>query len=70
MSLARRITENPLPPKTFVYETTEVVKTGRTARKKSQMTGKDQVMFEITPVDPESIQWKKWVPEDQLYIID
>lgn len=70
MSLERRITQNPPAPQTFVYETTEVKKTGRTARKKSQMTGKDQVMFEITPVDPESIQWKKWVPEDQLYIID
>ena len=70
MSLERRITATPPAPQTYVYETTEVKKTGRTARKKSQMTGKDQVMFEITPVDPESIQWKKWVPEDQLYIID
>lgn len=58
------------PQITFVFETTEVKKTGRTARRKSGMTGKDLIMFEITPIDPEGIQWKKWVPEDQLFTID
>lgn len=61
---------SPQAPQTFVFETTEVKKTGRTARKRSGMTGKDLIMYEITPVDPEAIQWKKWVPEDQLFTID
>lgn len=60
---------NP-PTVSYVFETTECVKTGRTARKKSNMTGLDLIMYEIAPKDPESIQWKKWVPEDQLYVID
>jgi hypothetical protein len=67
---ARRITTTPPAKQTYVFETVEVQKTGRTARKKSAMTGKDQILFEVEPVDKESIQWKKWVPEDQLYIID
>lgn len=57
-------------PQTYVFETTEVKKTGRTARKKSAMTGKDLIMFEIVPADPEGIQFKKWVSEDQLFTID
>ena len=68
---ARRITSKEASPeKTFVFETVEVRKTGRTARKKSAMTGKDQILYEVEPIDKESIQWKKWVPEDQLYVID
>lgn len=62
--------KSPAEPQTFVFETTEVKKTGRTARKKSAMTGKDLIMFEIIPADPEGIQFKKWVSEDQLFTID
>ena len=68
MSTSR--TPAPPAPQTYVFETTEVKKTGRTARKKSTMTGKDLIMFEIVPADPEGIQFKKWVSEDQLFTID
>lgn len=62
---------SPPNPQHFVFETTEVKKTGRTARKRSTMNKTvEMVMFEITPADPESIAWKKWVQESELYIID
>lgn len=55
--------------KTFVYDGTEVRKTGRTAvRKISQAPGKqprELLIVEITPVS--EFDWKKWVSPDQLY---
>ena len=51
---------------TFVYDGTEVKKTGRQAVKKLQIKSKEFVLFEITPVD-ETFDWKKWVRPDDLY---
>ena len=53
---------------TFVYDGTEVKKTGRTAVKVIPLPGNKQremVLYEITPV--EDFDWKKWVPQEQLY---
>lgn len=51
---------------TFVYDGTEVKKTGRQAVKKLQIKSKEFVLVEITPVD-ETFDWKKWVREADLY---
>lgn len=51
---------------TFVYDGTEVKKTGRQAVKKLQIKSKEFVLVEITPVD-ETFDWKKWVRPDDLY---
>jgi hypothetical protein len=58
----------------YVFEGTEVTKTGRRAEKKIPIPGKSQVrvfeMIEITPTDPD-LDWKKWVrPEDLYEIMD
>jgi len=55
--------------KTYVFEGTEVRKTGRTAiRKINQPAGKpprELTLVEITPVS--EFDWKKWVSPEQLY---
>ena len=53
---------------TFVYEGTEVRKTGRHAVKSvpTLRRAKEITLFEITPVGDED-GWKKWVTEDSLY---
>lgn len=54
--------------KTFVYDGVEVKKTGRTAAKViklPQNRTKEIILFEITPCS--DFDWKKWVPDDQLY---
>lgn len=63
---------------TYVYEGTEVRKTGRiavrerTAPSKSAMPPRPSslggVLVEIEPVDPD-MSWKKWVSETQLYTV-
>lgn len=59
--------------KTFVYETDEVKKTGRTATRKSPVPGKNsiEILVEITPANTDAgdFAWKKWVPEKMLYEI-
>ena len=54
---------------TFVYEGTEVRKTGRTAIRKLPgrpgSTAKELLIVEITPVS--EFDWKKWVSPEQLY---
>lgn len=57
----------------FVFEDTEVRKTGRTAVRtiKNSVSGRERRMtlVEITPVN--EFDWKKWVDPDQLYrVID
>lgn len=52
---------------TYVYEGTEVKKTGRVAIRKLR-TGKELTQVEITPVDP-SFDWKKWIDESLLYVV-
>ncbi len=51
---------------TFVYDGTEVKKTGRRAVKTLQIKGREFILVEITPVD-ETFDWKKWVRPDDLY---
>jgi len=51
---------------TFVYDGTEVKKTGRTATRKVRQ--RDMILVEIAPVDP-SFDWKKWVDPSQLYVV-
>lgn len=51
---------------TFVYDGTEVKKTGRQAVKKLQIKSKEFVLVEITPVD-DTFDWKKWCREEDLY---
>jgi len=51
---------------TFVFEGTEVKKTGRTASKKLTIKNKELILVEITPVDT-TFDWKKWVRPEDLY---
>jgi len=59
---------------TFVFEGTEVVKTGRTATREIKSVGgkpsRILVLVEITPADSDAVEWKKWVDPAHLYIID
>ena len=55
---------------TYVFEGTEVKKTGRDAHRVVKtlpgQAGRIMVLVEITPVDTDA-DWKKWVSPDQLY---
>jgi hypothetical protein len=51
---------------TFVFEGTEVVKTGRTAVRKIGPASKEFVLYEVKPVDT-TFDWKKWVRPEDLY---
>lgn len=53
---------------TFVFENTEVVKTGRTAGR-TLTSGNVITLVEITPADPTLMQWKKWVREADLFVV-
>lgn len=56
--------------KTYVFDGVEVEMTGRTATKPSTLNPKTTItMYEVEPLDKESISWKKWVKLDQLFII-
>ena len=54
---------------TYVFEGTEVRKTGREAVKELKaLPGRSprvMTLYEITPVA--DFDWKKWVPQEQLY---
>ena len=51
---------------TYVYDNTEVKKTGRVASKQLKSGSVDQLV-EITPSDPIIGAWKKWVREAELF---
>lgn len=55
---------------TFVYEGTEVKKTGRAAVKTltAGTRTKELSLVEITPVD-KTFDWKKWVRPEDLYTV-
>lgn len=56
---------------TYVYDGTEVKKTGREAKRTINLTSgqvKHMTLVEITPVDP-SFEWKKWVDPALLYVV-
>ena len=52
----------------WVFENTEVVMTGRKA-KKTMRSGKDDILYEITPRHTTSGSWKKWADLNQMYQI-
>lgn len=61
----------------FVYDGLEVVKTGRIASRAQEVRGYNgsrkvlETVVEITPIVKDgSLQWKKWVREDELYVIN
>jgi hypothetical protein len=62
---------------TYVYDGVEVKKTGRVAKRQipaktvrstRQITGQVELV-EIKPID-ELADWKKWVRETDLYLVD
>lgn len=66
--------------KTYVYNDTEVNLTGRTAEREMKpaatatsrlrkVASSSVALVEITPVDPETGSWKKWVRMVDLYEI-
>lgn len=56
---------------TYVYEGTEVEKTGRCATKTIKLTSRSftETMFEIQPVDKTGPTWKRWVKETDLFTV-
>lgn len=52
----------------YVYENTEVVKTGRTATQKLR-SGRISIKYEVTPAILQDGTWKKWVFEEDLMVI-
>jgi len=56
---------------TYVYEGTEVEKTGRLATKTIKLTSRSftETMFEIQPVDKTGPTWKRWVKETDLFTV-
>lgn len=57
---------------TYVFDNVEVKPTGRFATKTIKLATKQvtDILIEIQPVDNTSIQWKKWVKINELYLID
>lgn len=51
---------------TYVLDNIEVKKTGRTAQKILK-SGKVDELVEVTPVDQNVGQWKKWVRDAELF---
>ena len=54
---------------TYVFEQSEVRKTGRQASR-ALKSGKTEVVYEITPTDSMVGSWKKWVRDDLLMKVD
>lgn len=52
----------------YVHEGIEVVKTFKKAERKLKSGKVDQVV-EVTPKEPQLGSWKKWVREDELFIV-
>jgi hypothetical protein len=64
---------NRLPSaETYVYESVEVLSTGRVAHKTVKLTSRQYVdtLIEIQPVDKTGPNWKKWVNQADLYLIN
>jgi hypothetical protein len=55
----------------FIYDGVEVKYTGRVAKRPSTLSANKVLeVREIVPVDPESIQFKKWVKPEDLFVVD
>ena len=50
----------------YVYESLEVIMTGRIATRQLR-NKKVMEIFEIKPVNPQDGSWKKWVQKKDLY---
>lgn len=50
----------------YVFENVEVVLTGRKAAK-TLRSGKEEILYEITPKLSTTGMWKKWVNISQMY---
>ncbi len=59
-------TQKPVFEPSWVFENTEVSKTGKVASKKLP-SGKLDSLVEITPTLQSNGVWKKWVREQDLY---
>ena len=57
------------PNKSYVYEGVEVTMTGRHAKRQATTIGgrRDEEIVEITPVDQDEADWKKWVKVNDLF---
>jgi len=61
----------------YVWNGSEVMMTGRTARKEGNSVAtrsgrtvrRIDILYEITPTNNEDGSWKKWVRKDELYEI-
>lgn len=72
-NMGKFLMSNTIYSKSYVYEGTEVRKTGRVATKERTRTSRSGVaaidsLVEIEPVDPD-MSWKKWVNEIHLYTV-
>ncbi len=54
--------------KTYVFDNTEVRKTGRVAKRTLKSNNVD-IQIEVTPVHMTSGAWKKWTRENELFEI-
>lgn len=63
---------------TYIFDNTEVVKTGRKALKEkspqkqnrsSRTPSQNDLLFEVKPAEPENGTWKRWVRLEDLYVI-
>ena len=62
---------------TYIFDNTEVVKTGRKAikgkeqkqKRSSRTPSNPDILYEVTPADTENGTWKKWVRHSDLYEI-
>lgn len=60
----------------FVYDGQEVIKTGRIASREHDVAGWQgskkvlESVCEITPITPGEYAWKKWVRENELFVIN
>ena len=58
----------PIEQDTFVHESIEVKKTGRSAEK-PMPGGKKALLVEITPLSENDGTWKKWISPTSLFTI-
>lgn len=70
--------QTPNENKTYVYGSTEIKLTGRTAvrkiERKSRRSGgtteRSDTVYEITPANPDMGSWTRWVRIEELYEIE
>lgn len=60
---------NDLLEKKYIYNELEVVLTGRTAIKRVGLRGRQDILYEIEPLNKEDGSFKKWIRMGELYEI-